>query len=774
MPDIDVLPEGVKEEIDNYIGSESNTEELTKMLKELDEKAELSDVVKASIAKIVALMGTGDTKEAKTELVKLLGYYGYGGASPKEEEQPEKKSFQFHLKIKSVSDEDDEKREITGFASVTGVIDRDGEVMDRHAFDEGLEDYMKGNPIVLLNHDSSKPIGTVLDAVVKKEGLWIRAKIAEGTTAAEEAWKLIKQSVLRSFSVGGLFEKIKNKIIRWDLTEISIVSVPANQRATFSIAKAFENGNDLTDSKVDEYVKSLEEKKDLFYVVDTKFIDEVVSQLMDLKYSGDPETEEKAKAIYETCIKEVDSKMPQDVNEIVNVVKSKLAEEATAEAEKKESQELHDKGIAETAVKKFREELKTNSGIDFPEDETEAGPDGARVKVFGKYDHFDLEDLTFAKMFYGAAGVGYSMRELNGALAEKAVKHYEGQGRKDFGEGIKADELNYSTSSGYGDEWVPTLEASTLWAKIQLAAKVAPLFKSIAMPSNPYEYPLDVSGPTIYTVAEAVASTEGYPSATPGTSSRIVTGKKTFTAKKMGALTYFSEELVEDAIIPVLSQLKADFYDAMTRGLDRALISGDEAGATSTTNISHDGAEESAAAWYACTDGLRHQALIVDTTFSPAYDVGVPTYDDIRQVQRLMGTGGKYGMVPSDLVLICDTGIAMALADLDEAITIDKLGPKATILTGMLAAIKGIAIVGVEEYDLTDAAGKIHSTAGNNVKGSFLIVNKRGAMLAYRRKLTMVVDRIPYSDMRYIIASLRFDIQYREHGIVALGYNATI
>lgn len=293
------------------------------------------------------------------------------------------------------------------------------------------------------------------------------------------------------------------------------------------------------------------------------------------------------------------------------------------------------------------------------------------------------------------------------------------------------------------------------------------------MPSNPYDFPLDVSGPTIYTVPEAQDAGDIEADAATFTKSMVSTNKITFSAKKMGALAYFSEELIEDSIIPILPTLRADFIDGMARGLDRALISGDEAGATSTTNISFDGSAESATGWYAVTDGLRHEALI--TTATDNYDVaGVLSYPNIRNVQALMGTGGKYGLRTADLALICDPGVMHQMVDLDELVTVDKFGSRATVLNGQLGSIKGIAVVPSEEYDLTDSAGKISATGANNTEGSFVIVNRRGVMLGYRRRVSITVDRVPYSDLRYMVASIRFDLQYREAGMVGLGYNVNI
>lgn len=547
--------------------------------------------------------------------------------SEEQEEEEEEKSmekaeskFVFHMQMKNAR-EDEDGRIIEGYASVFNIEDRDGEVMEEGAFDKGLATFMK-NPIVLLGHNPNEPIGTVLDTRVDKTGLFVKVKIADGSEPADNAWKLINQGVLKAFSVGGMFQKVKNRIVEWDLLEISVVSVPANQRAVFSVAKAAELGTDIVETSIDDYLEKLEAQKDKLWLKDNQnFLIESIASLKELKYSGDSDAETKAQAIFERAMKEVKDKMPGDINEVVESVLTALAEKEKAQTEESEKQKIHDTEVAEKAIEEFKKTLKTKSPqieFDVEDEESEDGdPDEGRKSkstVTGKYDHMEVDELAWVWNFYKEAGIPHS-RDLKGALVAKSKAHFATpMGRKDFPDGHnmgqKADELMHSTNSSNGDEWVPTLEAATLWPKVQLAAVVAPLFRTITMPSNPYDFPLDVSGPTIYTVPEAQDAGDIEADAATFTKSMVSTNKITFSAKKMGALAYFSEELIEDSIIPILPTLRADFIDGMARGLDRALISGDEAGATSTTNISFDGSAESATGWYAVTDGLRHEALI--------------------------------------------------------------------------------------------------------------------------------------------------------------------
>jgi HK97 family phage prohead protease len=158
------------------------------------------------------------------------------------------KIFHWSSTLKMLGEADDGSLEIKGSAS-TIDLDRAGDIIEAEAWTKsgGLNNF-KGNPIILFNHDYNKPIGRATDVVVTDKGLEISAKISK---AAGEVKDLIKDGVLGAFSVGF---KVKDaeymtqtdgyKIKDAELFEVSVVSVPCNQAATFSIAKSFDNMDD--------------------------------------------------------------------------------------------------------------------------------------------------------------------------------------------------------------------------------------------------------------------------------------------------------------------------------------------------------------------------------------------------------------------------------------------------------------------------------------------------------------------------------------------------
>ena len=157
------------------------------------------------------------------------------------------KIFHWTNNFKTLGETDDGGINIKGSAS-TNALDRAGDIINPEAWTKGgLENY-KGNPIILFNHDYNKPIGRATDLAVTDKGLDISAKISK---AAGDITQLVKDGVLGAFSVGFrckdseyMTETDGYKIKDAELFEVSVVSVPCNQNATFGLAKSFDSMDD--------------------------------------------------------------------------------------------------------------------------------------------------------------------------------------------------------------------------------------------------------------------------------------------------------------------------------------------------------------------------------------------------------------------------------------------------------------------------------------------------------------------------------------------------
>lgn len=142
------------------------------------------------------------------------------------------------LEIKEM---DDDQRIITGLATTISA-DRVGDIVNPKGAKFSL-------PLPLLwQHDSSQPIGHVIEAKVSKNEILIKAQIAKGVSESiDHAWSLIKSGLVRGLSIGfrGLdTEQIPNSwgviFNAWEWLELSAVTIPANAEATIQTIKSIE------------------------------------------------------------------------------------------------------------------------------------------------------------------------------------------------------------------------------------------------------------------------------------------------------------------------------------------------------------------------------------------------------------------------------------------------------------------------------------------------------------------------------------------------------
>lgn len=160
------------------------------------------------------------------------------------------------FKLASISDfevkmlDDGSGIEIQGYAS-TPVVDRDQEIIPVSAIDTAN---WEKNPILLYMHDRSKPIGKVVSYEKRTDGLWVKAFISNAAEKLHGVLTLIKDGVLKAFSVGfrihDYFVDKAGVLVYKDieLLEVSVVSIPANQEAIFEFVKSLKEDSHKSDT----------------------------------------------------------------------------------------------------------------------------------------------------------------------------------------------------------------------------------------------------------------------------------------------------------------------------------------------------------------------------------------------------------------------------------------------------------------------------------------------------------------------------------------------
>ncbi len=312
-----------------------------------------------------------------------------------------------------------------------------------------------------------------------------------------------------------------------------------------------------------------------------------------------------------------------------------------------------------------------------------------------------------------------------------------------------------------GTEWVPTMMSNELVRRVSLQLRVANLFRLIQQPTPTFELPaMGVSRRRTGSHAEQTADTgqTKFKVITPGTR------KITMVAVKIAARILVSKEAEEDAIVAILPWIRDEIVDYLAADWEDAIINGDKDGShiDSDTTDADDPRK--------LINGLR-----VLTQAAQKTDAGndALTVADLRANRRKMG---KYGVDPGRLAHILAIGNYVDLLSDPSVITIDKLGPNATIRSGQLATVDGAPVI-VSEFVRQDLnATGVHDASVMD-RSTAITVHTGGFIQGERRGVTVRFNEYIYdeSDQDLVTASMRrsFTPLYpvATEGIVAQAYN---
>ena len=649
------------------------------------------------------------------------------------------KIFNLTSTFKSVEANEDGSVNIKGYAS-TNDTDRAGDVIDKEAWEKGGLDNFGNNPIILFNHDYNRPIGRATGLETDDRGLKLTANISK---SAGDVTNLVKEGILRAFSVGFrvkdadyIEETDGLKISDAELFEISVVSVPANQAATFSVAKSFD-----TQSEYDEW------KKQFVKITETEEsqdADESLSSRKENKMSK--ENDNKEKVDLEEIAKKVASETAAKI--AMQQAESKAAEAAEAE---KAAQE---QATEEAELEQKKAEVKAI---------VEAGTSGAEELVS------DLEKRVDANM----SNVEEVVDSLKAELEEKSEEIMKiRESKRIFGE-RQSNTVTEAFAKDYEDAWLLSKAVGarsiedTRYGKsviekqnahsgvavssadfeqtvstnierdIQNALVLAPLFREIAMTSATQILPiLPDSGYAEFTSNQAAtgSSPHGNLAQTGDTYGSPYGGidmtERTLSTKKLISTSYLGNETEEDAILPVLPLIRESMIRSHARAVENSILAGDDA----------DGAFGTSGASY---EGLLHLARN-DSDYTQSTTAFASDSLTALQLLAARKNMGKYGVDPSEVVyIVSQTGYFQLLEDA-EFQDVNLVGDAATKLSGEIGSVFGSKVLVCDEF-ATAAVSKFHAVAvhprnfvvprlrGMTVESDYEVVNQRRVLVASQR-----------------------------------------
>mgnify|MGYP003135256141 FL=1 len=658
------------------------------------------------------------------------------------------KIFHWTNTFKTLGEDDDGGVNIRGLAS-TNSIDRVGDTINHDAWTKsgGLDNF-KNNPIILFNHNYDKPIGKATSMDITDSGLELGARISK---SAGEIKDLIKDGVLGAFSVGFRVKDAEYKeetdgfeIKDAELFEVSVVSVPANQTATFSLAKSFDSMEEYQEFK--NLFKNNNEADQFKQIETPQATDKTVSQETTMSIDNETPNADALKAYAEEVAQKTAAKIAMQQAEQKAKEKAEAEEAAQLEAEEKaaiEAEQDKVKTIVEAGmegaerltkdledrVSKKHEDLEAvvnELTADLTEKKAEIEAIRESKRVFGRESTSDWKkafeaDINDAWTMGLATGKGWNTK-LAGEVMEKVNAH--------SGVGVSSADFEQTVSTGVERD-------------IQLQLVMAPLFREIPMQSATQIIPiLPDSGYAEFASAQAASGSsphgnlaqrgDTYGSPFGG----IDMTERTLSTKKLISQSYLGNETEEDAILPILPLIRESIVRSHARAMENALLLGNNAdGAFGTSGASF--------------DGIWHLAEADSdlTQSATAFASDTVTAAELLALRKNMG---KYGINPSDVVYIVSSTVYYNLLEDAEFQDVNLVGDMATKLNGEIGMVFGSKVIVSDEFP----AAAVNMPAAIAVyPNNYVMPRLRGVTIesdyevANQRRVLVASQRIGFTDL---------------------------
>ena len=658
------------------------------------------------------------------------------------------KIYHWTSTFKSLGETDDGGVNIKGSASTNG-LDRAGDIIETDAWTKGGLENFKNNPIILFNHDYNKPIGRATGLEVTDKGLDISAKISK---AAGDITQLVKDGVLGAFSVGFrckdseyMTETDGCKIKDAELFEVSVVSVPCNQGATFGLAKSFDS--------MDDYRK-----------YQSEFLKANSVESADAVKIEQP-SEEKSSSTETDMSEEKNS--PEVAFDLESFAKEVAEKTATTIAMKQAEQKAADqKAEAEAAEKQAEVEATEKAVQEAKQDEQkaviEAGLSGAErlmndVEKRVSEQHEDLKQVVdgLEKQLAEKSEEIMSIRESKRIFADRQgqgdwKKAFEndiidakfaglatGKGwNSDYAKGLM-EKVNAHSGVGVSSADFEQIVSTNIERDIQNELVLAPLFREIPMNSANMIIPiLPDSGYAEFTGNQTAtgSSPHGNLAERGDTYGSPYGGvdltERTLSTKKLISQSYLGNETEEDAIMPILPLIRESMVRSHARAIENAILAGDDA----------DGAFGTGGASF---EGLLHLARNDSdyTQSATAFASDTVTAAELLSMRKNMG---KYGVNPSEVVYIVSQRTYFELLEDAEFQDANLVGDMATKLNGEIGQVFGSRVLLCDEF-ATPAVSKFAAIAvyprnyvmprlrGVTIESDYEVANQRRVLVASQR-----------------------------------------
>ena len=591
------------------------------------------------------------------------------------------KIFNLTSTFKALEEVADGSVMIRGMASTTD-FDRAGDSISAEAWTKGGLSNFEKNPIILFNHDYDKPIGRATGLKAGPNGLELEAKISKDAPAS--VCQLVKDGVLGAFSVGfrvkdaDYIKETDGLMIKdAELFEVSVVSVPCNQSATFSLAKSFDS-----EDEYNEFKKTFTKRVDLAGQSLAKDEDITSGIASDTPVSAEQSADLEIKMDNQNIDLEAFAKKVAD-DTAMKIAMKQAEQKAAEEAQAKAAQEAEEAKALEAESIKSVVNSGVESGVEKLMSDVEAKlqeKDAKIDEVIAKFSkdleekQGEIEAMRNSKRTFDGRGQGDLSKWGKDFMHASLLGTFTGKGMNtDFAQGVmeKAG-IDYATNAGDIDQEV----SRQIEKEVTLNLRTAGLFREIQVNGAATVLPIqpDVEPAVFQTGAAASGNLENR-----GASDNTYKPSQVIlNAYRLISQTFMDNNVDEQVLVNLMPMLVESVARAHARAVDNAIINGSGS-----------------------ITGLDGYATANSDTLSISGSEAL-TAAKLLAARKDMG---KYGIAPSDLAYIVSQARYYELIEDSGFADITDVGSDvATKLTGSIGAVYGTPVIVSDSFP-SEAAG---------------------------------------------------------------------
>jgi len=613
------------------------------------------------------------------------------------------KIFNLTSTFKALEEVADGSVMIRGMASTTD-FDRAGDSISAEAWTKGGLSNFEKNPIILFNHDYDKPIGRATGLKAGPNGLELEAKISKAAPAS--VCQLVKDGVLGAFSVGfrvkdaDYLQETDGLMIKdAELFEVSVVSVPCNQSATFSLAKSFDS-----EDEYNEFKKTFTKRVDLAGQSLAKDEDITSGIASDTPVSADISADQEIKMDNQNIDLEAFAKKVADDTAMKIALKQaeqKAAEEAQAkaaqEAEKAQALQAESiKSVVNSGVESGVEKLMSDVEAKLQEKDAKIDEVIAGFSKDLEEKQAEIEAMRNSKRTFDGRGQGDLSKWGKDFMHASLLGTFTGKGMNtDFAQGImeKAG-IDYTTNAGDIDQEV----SRQIEKEVTLNLQTAGLFREIQVNGAATVLPIqpDVEPATFQTGAASAGNLENR-----GASDNTYKPSQVIlNAYRLISQTFMDNNVDEQVLINLMPMLVDSVARAHARAVDNAIING----SGSITGL----------------DGFA-------TANADTLDISDAEKLTAAKLLAARKDMGKYGVNPADVAYIVSQARYFELIEDAGFQDVTDVGSDvATKITGQIGAVFGSPVI-VSDSFAAEAAGVPAAFAVNT--RNYVIPRLRGVQV---------------------------------------------